>query len=197
MPEAQPAPVERTATANVDAPAWVQRNLPGWPPLSVKLAVDLVRKYGVPGEHDSHRLTWYANAPWKQTTLFREEVQHNFPQPHKDVLQQIVSYRVPPEKVADLSAYNGSVVVDRTRGELSAHCDTEAANILALNIANDIVRGERTVTQALAYHAQVVRGVAIGEPETYSLKLRFPADLSSRQTADPAEEAPLLYHLQH
>ena len=163
----------------------------------MKVAVDLVRKYGLPAEHDAHRLTWYANAPWKQTTLFREEVQHNFPQPHKDILQQTVAYRVPPEKVADLSAYNGSLVVDRTRGELAAHCDSEAANILALNIADDIVRGERTVEQALAYHAQVVRGVAIGEPESYPVKLRFAADLASRQTADPAEEAPLLYHLQH
>jgi hypothetical protein len=43
----------------------------------------------------------------------------------------------------------------------------------------------------------VVRGVAIGEPESYPLKLRFAVDPSSRQSADPAEEAPLLYHLQH
>jgi hypothetical protein len=192
--EAPPAP---GATPRVDAPAWVQKNLVGWPPLTVKVAVDLVRKYGIPAEHDGHRLTWYANAPWRETTLFREEVQHNFPQPHKDILQQSVNYRVPPEKVGDLAAYNGSIVVDRTRGELAAHCDTEAANILALNIANDIVRGERSVEQALGYHAQVVRGVAIGEPESYPLKLRFPVDPSSRQSADPAEEAPLLYHLQH
>jgi hypothetical protein len=191
MAEEQATPVE------VDAPAWVQRHLVGWPALTVKVAVDLVRKYGVPAEHDGHRLSWYGNAPWKETTLFREEVQHNFPQPHKDILQQTVNYRVPPAKVGDLLAYNGSLVVDRTRGELSAHCDTEAHNILTLNIANDIVRGDRTVEQALAYHAQVVRGVTIGEPESYPAKLRFSLDESSHQTADPAQEAPLLYHLQH
>jgi hypothetical protein len=191
------APAAPGAAPRVDAPAWVQKNLVGWPPLTVKVAVDLVRKYGIPAEHDGHCLTWYANPPWRETTLYREEVQHNFPQPHKDILQQSVNYRVPPEKVGDLAAYNGSIVVDRTRGELAAHCDTEAANILALNIANDIVRGERSVEQALGYHAQVVRGVAIGEPESYPLKLRFPVDPSSRQSADPAEEAPLLYHLQH
>jgi hypothetical protein len=188
---------EQVTPAQVDAPAWVQRHLVGWPALTVKVAVDLVRKYGVPTEHDGHRLSWYGNAPWKETTLFREEVQHNFPQPHKDILQQTVNYRVPPAKVGDLLAYNGSLVVDRTRGELSAHCDTEAHNILTLNIANDIVRGDRTVEQALAYHAQVVRGVTIGEPESYPTKLRFALDESSHQTADPAEEAPLLYHLQH
>jgi hypothetical protein len=188
---------EQVTPAQVDAPAWVQRHLVGWPAITVKVAVDLVRKYGVPAEHDGHRLSWYGNTPWKETTLFREEVQHNFPQPHKDILQQTVNYRVPAAKVGDLLAYNGSLVVDRTRGELSAHCDTEAHNILTLNIANDIVRGDRTVEQALAYHAQVVRGVTIGEPESYPTKLRFSLDESGHQTADPAEEAPLLYHLQH
>jgi len=197
MTDAQTAAAEPVTSAGVDAPAWVQRHLVGWPALSVKLAVDLVRKYGLPAEHDGHRLTWYANAPWKETTLLREEAQHNFPQPHKDILLQTVNYRVPPAKVADLLTYNGSLVVDRTRGELSAHCDTEAHNILTLNIANDIVRGDRTLEQALAYHAQVVRGVAIGEPETYPSKLRFAVEESNRKTADPAEEAPLLYHLQH
>jgi hypothetical protein len=192
-----PASDSSAPSSHIDAPAWVQKNLPGWPPLTVKVAVDLVRKYGVPTEHDGHRLSWYANGPWKRTTLLREEVRHNFPAPHEDILEQTVNYRVPPEKVADLTAYNGSIVVDRTRGELSAHCDSEAANILALNIANDIVRGERSVEQALAYHAQVVRGVTIGEPESYPVKLRFATDPRSAQTADPAEEAPLLYHLQH
>lgn len=187
----------RPGRAAVDAPAWVQRNLVGWPPLTVKLAVDLVRKYGAPSEHDTRQLIWYGNGPWKRTTLLREETPHNFPAPHQDVLRQTVNYRVPVAKVADLAAYNGSIVVDRTRGELSVHCDSEAANILALNIADDIVKGERNVEQALAYHAQVVEGVTIGEPETYPQKLRFPVALSSVQTADPGEEAPLLYHLQH
>jgi hypothetical protein len=51
------------------------------------------------------------------------------------------------------------------------------------------------VEQALAYHAQVIRGVQIGEPETYPYKLRFKAPQPAADTADPAEEAPLLKHL--
>lgn len=175
--------------------AWVQKNLVGWPKMSLAVAADLITKYGMPQESNSHQLTWYDNHPWQRTVLHREEVQHNFPYPHKDVLEQTVNYRVPLEKVADLLKYDGSLLIDRTRGELTVHCNNEQSNILTLNIADDIVKGDRTVEQALAYHAQVVRGVQIGEPEAYPTKLRFKAPQPAADTADPDEEAPLLKHL--
>jgi hypothetical protein len=64
------------------------------------------------------------------------------------VLEQVVSYRVPLNFFEPLATFNGSVVPDRTRGELTAHCDREATNILALNLAHDIIRGNKTVAQA-------------------------------------------------
>lgn len=183
------------APVSPEAAAWVQKNLAGWPKMSLAVASDLITRYGLPAESNARALTWHNNGPWKRTVLYREEVQHNFPLPHKDVLEQTVNYRVPLEKVADLVRYNGSLVIDHTRGELSAHCDNEEANTLALNIADDIVKGDRTLEQALAYHAQVVRGVQIGEPETYPYKLRFKAPQPAADTADRGEEAPLLKHL--
>lgn len=174
------------------AESWAQKYLEGWPPRTIALGVDLVGKYGEPTEVTPLRVTWFRNGPWKRTTLSREGTPHNFPKPHQDVLEQTVDYRVPVEKVADLLRYNGSLVVDRTRGELSAHCDSETQNLIALNIANDIVRGERNVEQALAYHAQIIVGMRDGEPEAYPQKLRFKA---ASPTADAADEAPLLVHL--
>jgi hypothetical protein len=184
-----------TEPVSPEAAAWVQKHLAGWPRLSMGVASDLITKYGVPGESNDRQLTWYDNGPWKRTVLHREEVQHNFPLPHKDVLEQTVNYRVPADKVGDLVRYDGSLVIDRTRGELTVHCNNEQANILTLNIANDIVTGNRDVEQALAYHAQVVRGVQIGEHETYPDKLRFKAPQPASATADPSAEAPLLKHL--
>lgn len=175
--------------------AWVQKNLVGWPKMSLAVAADLITKYGLPQESNSRQLTWYDNGPFKRTVLHREEAQHNFPYPHKDILEQTVNYKVPPAKVADLVKYDGSLLIDRTRGELTVHCNNEPSNILTLNIADDIVKGERTVEQALAYHAQVVRGVQIGEPETYPSKLRFKSSQAASETADPDDEAPLLKHL--
>jgi hypothetical protein len=180
---------------SAEAAAWVQKNLEGWPKITLAIATDLVTKYGQPNASNASELTWYNNGPWKRTVLYKEELQHNFPYPHKDILEQTVNYRVPLEKIADLVKYDGSLVVDHTRGELTIHCNNEESNTLILNIADDIIKGDRSVEQALAYHAQVIRGVQIGEPETYPYKLRFKAPQPGADTADAGEEAPLLRHL--
>jgi hypothetical protein len=189
------SPTHESVPVSPEAAAWVQKNLVGWPKISIAVASDLITKYGLPQENNAHELTWYDNGPWKRTVLHKEETQHNFPYPHKDVLEQTVNYRVPVGKMGDLVKYDGSLLIDRTRGELTARCNNEESNTLTLNIADDIVKGDRSVEQALAYHAQVIRGVQIGEPETYPYKLRFKAPQPAADTADPDEEAPLLKHL--
>ncbi len=181
-------------THPAEAEAWVHSHLTGWPLAPRRLAAQLVSRYGRPQAVGSRELIWYGNGPWKRTVLYRVGVRHDFPQPHEDILEQTVSYRVPIGKVADLAAYDGSLVVDRTRGELSAHCDSEEQNRIMLNIADDIVTGQRSVDEALAYHAQVVRGVQIHVPESYPSELKFKI-LPSEETADPGKEAPLLEHL--
>ena len=44
--------------------------------------------------------------------------------------------------------FDGSIVVDRTRGEVAARCDSEAANVLGLNMVHELVTGKRTVQEA-------------------------------------------------
>lgn len=175
-----------------EAAAWAHDHLQGWPPERVALAVSLIEEYGRPDDTSAHEITWYNNGPWKRTVLFRDGTPHRFPLPHLDVLEQTVSYRVPIKMIGDLVEYDGSLLVDRTRGELSVRSDSEPMNILTLNIADDIVRGERTVDQAMGYHAQVIEGIFIHDPETYQLKLRFKPQPGA---ADPGEEAELLQHL--
>ncbi len=189
-PAQQPAQ-HQDATAQV----WVHKTLTGWPQDTQKLAVQLVSKYGQPNETTDKQLTWYDNGPWKRTVLHKEEIRHDFPMPHKDILEQTVNYRVPTEKFSELAQYNGSVVANRTQGELSVRCDSEEANLLALNLADDIVKGERTVEQARAFHAQVIRGRMINEPEAYLQSLRLKPPKSSAATADPGEVAPLIRHM--
>jgi hypothetical protein len=52
---------------------------------------------------------------------------------------------VPPDKFDELAEYDGSVIVERTKGEIAARCDLEGANFLALNLAHEIVTGKRSV----------------------------------------------------
>jgi hypothetical protein len=182
------------STESADAEAWVEKHLAAWPAARRKLAVELIAKYGRPHEATASELIWGEKAPWKRIVLHRTGAKHNFPLPHEDVLEQTVNYRVPPAKAGELLSYNGSLVVDRTRGELSAHCDSEPQNRIALNLADDIVTGNRTADEALGYHAQMIRALETHVQESYPQKLKFKI-LPSSQTADPGEEAELLEHL--
>jgi hypothetical protein len=177
-----------------NAESWVRKTLAGWPEARQKLAAVLVTKYGPPQEMTPGELIWGQRGPWKRVVLHRVGVKHEFPLPHEDVLEQTVNYRVPVEKASELLKYNGSLVIDCTRGELSAHCDSEAQNTIALNIADDIVTGNRTADEGAAYHAQMIRALQTHVEEAYPRKLKFKVRPSS-ETADPGEEAPLLEHL--
>ena len=65
--------------------------------------------------------------PWKRTELINEEINHDFPLPHKDMLFQTVNLQVPPDKFDEIAAFDGSLVINRTRGEIAAFCDKEPA----------------------------------------------------------------------
>jgi hypothetical protein len=192
MPPATPPTAAQAPSAS--ALTWVQKHLAGWPQRTQRLGAQLVTKYGPPTEVAERQVTWYGNGPWKRTTLYKEEVAHNFANAHQDVLEQTVSYRVPPEKIALIAQFNGSVVVNRTRGEISSTSDSEDTNFLALNVADDIAKGERDVERAQTYYAQLIRAKMIKEPERDLQALHFtptkPAD-----AADPGEVAPLIKHM--
>ncbi|HSH38363.1 MAG TPA: hypothetical protein VK993_06230 [Chthoniobacterales bacterium] len=44
---------------------------------------------------------------------------------------------MPPEKVSELAKFDGSVIVERTKGEVIARCDMESANFLAINMMHE------------------------------------------------------------
>ncbi len=180
--------------ASGEAHDWVHARLSGWPQARQGLATELIERYGLPQEQTARELRWLERPPWKRIVLHRDGVPHNFPLRHEDVLGQTVSYRVPREKLAELAAYDGSLVIDHTRGELTAHCDAELTNTIVLNLADEIIRGERTSDEALAYHAQLVRAMQTHTPESYGSKLRF-TPVPTAQAGDPGMEAELLRHL--
>jgi hypothetical protein len=156
-----------------------------WPQVSRDAVAATLRSYGPPQEATATMLVWRGNGPWKRTIVHRDAVDHAFPAPHKDVLEQVVEYKVPLNFFNALAVYNGSVVADRTRGELTAHCDSEAANFLSLNFAHDILRGKITAEQAREEHAQAARELASGGTPDYAKKLLIEApqgDLSDPDT---------------
>ena len=126
----------------------VDKVLDKWPQASRAAAQKIIDYYGAPNEITPSRLFWYDNGPWKRTVAYREEVPHDFPVPHTDVLEQTINYHVPAEKVGDIGLFDGSLIIARTKGEVTANCDNEGANILALNLMHEIVTGIRTPQEA-------------------------------------------------
>jgi len=157
--------------------------LSGWPAKPREVATAMTRKYGPPAEQTASMLVWHNTGPWKHTILYREEVPHSFPKPHTDLLEQFIDYRVPVDLFDELAAYDGSVIVERTKGELSARCDKEEMNFLALNLANDIVSGRRTVQQAREEYARQAMAFMNRQPAPYTEGLKF--TVPSGGTRDP------------
>jgi hypothetical protein len=147
-------PVEASTSTGTVSKATVDDLLADWPDKAREAAEKIVAKYGLPAEASTSMLMWHGNGPWKHTIAYREEVAHDFPMPHKDVVEQFIDYRVRVDKFDDLAQYDGSVICERTKGEISARCDKEEMNFLALNLARDIVDGKSTVQEAREFYAK-------------------------------------------
>jgi hypothetical protein len=100
------------------------------------------------------------------------------------VVESFIDYRVPPEKFSDLAEFDGSVIVERTAGEVSARCHDEEANRLALNLMHDIVTGAKSVAEARDYYAREFLDYRRHKPTPYMDKLRFSW---GGETPDPDE----------
>ncbi len=168
-----------------------------WPSRSRKVARDMIEKYGLPHEATESRLIWRYNGPWKQTIVHSDGMQHNFPRPHHDILEQSVDYRVPADRVADVIEFGASVLVDRTRGEIVANCDSEARNMLMLSQVHEICIGAKTPEQARATVKEQAAVIRFGWQKSHSDALGFAQGLDvdrEKGTADPGSRAAGVYH---
>ncbi|MDQ3445689.1 MAG: hypothetical protein M3496_05860 [Pseudomonadota bacterium] len=165
----------------------VMQMVSSWPEASRMATEAMIKKYGPPNEVTATRLIWINNGPWKETIISKEEVDHQFPMAHKDVMEQIIDYKVSPDKFDDLAKYDGSVIVERTKGTMSARCDKEEANFLALNLAHDIARNNKTVAQAREYYARAMKESMSGKMDPYMQKLQFTAQTRTADADQPAK----------
>jgi hypothetical protein len=154
-----------------------------WPEESREAARLVIEQYGEPDEVSATRLTWHKPGPWKRIVASKAFYQHDFPAPHIDSVESVIDYRVPTDKFSQLAEFDGSVVVERTAGEVSARCHDEQANLLALNLMHDIVTGAKSVQEARHYYAKEFADFRRKKPTPYMEGLRFrPGDHGA---ADP------------
>ncbi len=153
-----------------------------WPAASRMAVKEITEKYGKPDGITSDELIWLNKGVWKKICVTKSESKHSFPIEHTDMMTTTINYKVPVEKMDDLGKFDGSVTFDRTQGTLSARCDKEGNNLLALNLAHDIITGKKTVEQARTSYGDIVKEKMNGATPAYMQKLSFVAELN---TLDP------------
>jgi hypothetical protein len=179
-------PSKKATAAQQQAKATVMQfgdAIRNWPEAQQKVGRELNKKYGEPSEITETRMVWNNNGPWKRTILYKETQRHNFPVMHSDFLEQTVDYRVLTDKYDEVARYDGSILMDRTRGELSVRCENEASNLIAVNVAHEVFSGKRSVTEAREFMAKTVNAHKKGEVQPYAQRLQF--TVIKGATADP------------
>lgn len=145
-----------------------------WPQKQQDLVQEMINKYGEPSGVMASRVVWdEPSSPWDEIIIYRDAVDHDFPISHQDYLEQSVLYEVPADKMDELANFDGSVIIYLTEGRLAARCDQEAANFLALNLAHDIITGEKNVQQARDTYADAVKRMKNGEEVALMQELNF------------------------
>ncbi|MDQ3140615.1 MAG: hypothetical protein M3Q56_00030 [Bacteroidota bacterium] len=173
--KASASPTEKSISSPMD-------DMNGWSDAS-KMAVMMMKKqYGEPEAKTADMMMWKNTGQWKKTVVYAKEFKHDFPMPHTDVMEQWIDYKVPQEKFNELAMFDGSVVCNRTSGEISARCDKEGANFLAINLANDVIKGNKDYNNARDFYAKTIKEFINGGKPAYMEKLQF--DVASGNTAD-------------
>lgn len=177
---ANETPNEQNQTVNMP-------DLKNWPETSQKAAKEMEAKYGKPNGVTSDMLIWKNNGIWLKTIVYKKEMSHNFPKPHKDVIEQWINYNVPFNNYDELALYDGSVTANRTNGTISARCDNEAMNLLALNLTYDIINNSKTVDEARMAHSKNAAAFTKGEKPAYTQKMNFISDNTAPDPDKPLD----------
>ena len=173
---AQPSETEKETT---DTP---MTGMEDWPEASKMAIKEITDKYGKPDATAPEELIWTNKGVWKKICIDKKETKHSFPIEHTDMMKTTIMYKVPEDKMDDLGKFDGSVTFDRTQGTMSARCDKEANNFLALNLANDIVTDKKTIEEARTAYGDIIKEKMKGGNPEYMEKLAFQAQTN---TADP------------
>jgi hypothetical protein len=140
-----------------------------WPTFSYRLARLMIARYGQPTRASDHSLVWSGNGQWARTVVYRDTQKSG----GGSRLEQSVAYRVPEARLGDLARFDEDIEVDRKEGWLTARSDDEAENFLALNLADEVLKGRRTPSQAAEFRRSAARLRDAGKSLPYFERLLF------------------------
>jgi hypothetical protein len=142
-----------------------------WPERPRALARLLVEKYGAPDEIVASQLSWNDQGPWKKIVVFRDPD----PAGRGDHLLQSVAYGAVPmdHTWRNLAAFGRGASYDPATRELTARTDSQETNYLALNLADEVMRGRRSARDAQDFYDAASHLSEAGKSSPYMRGLLF------------------------
>lgn len=177
-----PSRTDTTATSAGAAEAAIK----DWPKEVQSQARMLIERYGQPATATATELVWNDNGPWRKTTLRREGFTQATMGKDRDHLEQVISYQVPKGKVAEIKRFDKRIEVNEAANELISRADSESMNYLALNLADDIVKGQRSVQGARVFYQKVKMLERSGKSSPYLDGFIFTMDKAGTPGTEPA-----------
>jgi hypothetical protein len=172
------------STASAASPPAARGAIAGWPERSKELAEALIQKYGLPDGVREAQLSWTRARPWAEVVVYRDALACGRP----NGFEQSVAYEVPVGKWRELDALDRGVDYDPVARELVAHTDRETTNFLALNLADEVIRGRRTAAQAREFYDRTLALSSAGKSSSYMRRLLFRPD--EPRAGDAPSESP-------
>ena len=153
----------RRSKTELEARRWVPEFKPevradaiiaGWRPVAQRAAEWAIEKYGAPDEISEQTLVWNAKGPWKRIAVHCDQASRDLPLDHWNILEETIALTAPKRAADALDALRLGVHIGPQTGELTAISEAEETNFLALNVAAELLRGQRTMQEArdLYYH---------------------------------------------
>lgn len=146
-----------------------------WQEPSAVAGRQLLDEYGTPDDVSPRRLTWNHRGAWKRTEVWNRKPVYLSPI-DLAVMKQTVDYQLTSQQAGELLAFSDGLEIDLTRGELSSRSSREDINYLTLNLADEIIRGDKTVAQAQNEFMRQLRLAASGKVSPYMTGLLFPRE---------------------
>jgi hypothetical protein len=144
-----------------------------WPTYSYRLSRMMIAKYGQPSEAREKSLVWRDNGPWKLTVVYMKDPTGRTFKRGLGRLEQSAAYRVPADKLDALARFDKEIEADVESGRLIARSDSESENFLALNLADEVIRGKRAPKEASELRENISKLQRSGKSSPYTDGLLF------------------------
>lgn len=140
-----------------------------WANLSINA---MVERYGPPKWVEPDRVVWENAGVWRRITVW-DRVEEQRKQTAPDNIEQAFTYPVPADMRRTVESFGPLIEVSEDASSLSVRSADEKFNFLAVNLADEIIRGVKTPEEAKAAYIRTVRLTHAGKTSPYTQSLQF------------------------